>query len=153
MNLFGVLDISASALMAERQRAEVVTSNLANAESAGANPSRVYRRREVVFATHAVPFSQALDAAGELAPSADPLGDAGAPGVAVSAVVTDQTPLVRRYEPGSANADAQGYVTYPNINPAQEMTDLMEAVRSYQLNISAAQATKGMIQQSLSLLK
>lgn len=146
MNLFGVLDISASALLAERQRAEVVTSNLANAESAGANPASVYHRREVVFATHPMPFADVLSAAG--AP-----GDVNAPGVEVSNVVTDQTPLVRRYEPGSANADAQGYVTYPNVNPAQEMTDLMEAVRSYQLNISAAQATKSMIQQSLTLLR
>jgi flagellar basal-body rod protein FlgC len=149
MNLFGVLDISASALLAERQRAEVVTSNLANAQSAGANPSQVYRRKEVVFSSRPIPFSDALAAAGGNGAAVDPR----APGVSVEAVVTDQSPLVRRYEPGNTNADAQGYVTYPNINPAQEMTDLMEAVRSYQLNISAAQATKSMIQQSLTLLR
>ncbi|MGH9518603.1 MAG: flagellar basal body rod protein FlgC [Terriglobales bacterium] len=151
MNLFGVLDISASALLAERQRAEVVTSNLANAESAGPNAASVYRRREVVFASHPLPFAQTLAEASNSA--ADGVTNAAAPGVEVSDVVTDQSPLVRRYEPGSPNADAQGYVTYPNINPVQEMTDLMEAVRSYQLNISAAQATKGMIQQSLTLLR
>lgn len=150
MNLFGVLDISASALLAERQRAEVVTSNLANAESAGPNAASVYRRREVVFATHPLPFAQTL---AEASNSADGVSNAAAPGVEVSDVITDQSPLVRRYEPGSPNADGQGYVTYPNINPVQEMTDLMEAVRSYQLNISAAQATKGMIQQSLTLLR
>lgn len=148
MNLFGVLDISASALLAERQRAEVVTSNLANAQSAGANPSQVYRRQEVVFSSHAMPFANALDGASGNISS----GNADAPGVAVSAVVTDTSPLIRRYEPGNPNANAQGYVNYPNVNPAQEMTDLMEAVRSYQLNISAAQATKTMIQQSLTLL-
>lgn len=149
MNLFGVLDISGSALLAERQRAEVVTSNLANAESAGANPSQVYRRQEVVFGSQTMPFSQALGQAG--APAA--AGDAqAAQGVAVQAVVTDHSPLVTRYEPGNPNANAQGYVTYPNVNPAQEITDLMEAVRSYQLNISAAQATKGMIQDTLNLL-
>lgn len=146
MNLFGVLDISASALMAERQRAEVVTSNLANAESAGANPASVYRRQEVVFNSEPMPFSQALTAA-------DGSVDEAATGVAVEAVVPDESPMSRRYEPGNANADAQGYVTYPNVNPVQEMTDLMEAVRSYQLNISAAQATKSMIQQSLTLLR
>jgi len=147
MNLFGVLDISGSALLAERQRAEVVTSNLANAESAGANPAQVYRRQEVVFGSQTMPFSDALgQAAGS---NFDP---GAAQGVAVQAVVTDQSPLVTRYEPGSPNANAQGYVTYPNVNPAQEITDLMEAVRSYQLNISAAQATKGMIQDTLNLL-
>lgn len=150
MNLFGVLDISASALLAERQRAEVVTSNLANAESAGPNAASVYRRREVVFASHPLPFAQTLAAAGG---AGEGVSDTAAPGVEVSDVVTDQSPLVQRYEPGSPNADAQGYVTYPNVNPVQEMTDLMEAVRSYQLNISAAQATKGMIQQSLTLLR
>lgn len=150
MNLFGVLDISASALLAERQRAEVVTSNLANAESAGPNAASVYRRREVVFASHPLPFAQTLAAAGGAGAG---VPDTAAPGVEVSDVVTDQSPLVQRYEPGSPNADAQGYVTYPNVNPVQEMTDLMEAVRSYQLNISAAQATKGMIQQSLTLLR
>lgn len=147
MNLFGVLDISASALLAERQRAEVVTSNLANAESAGANPAQVYRRKEVVFGSQAIPFADTLAGAGQPADN-----NGGGDGVAVQAVVTDRSPLVRRYEPGNANADAQGYVTYPNVNPAQEITDLMEAVRSYQLNISAAQATKGMIQNTLTLL-
>lgn len=143
MNLFGVLDISASALLAERQRAEVVTSNLANAESAGSNPAQVYRRQEVVFGAQPMPFRDALATA-----SGTP-----AEGVAVEAVVKDNSPLTRRYEPGNANADAQGYVTYPNVNPAQEITDLMEAVRSYQLNISATQATKSMIQESLTLLQ
>ncbi|MGH9488401.1 MAG: flagellar basal body rod protein FlgC [Terriglobales bacterium] len=147
MNLFGVLDISASALLAERQRAEVETSNLANAESAGANPAQVYRRKEVVFGATPMPFSDAL----AQADSAPGLAGAGE-GVAVEAVVTDRSPLIRRYQPGNANADAQGYVTYPNINSAQEITDLMEAARSYQLNISAAQATKSMIQDTLTLL-
>ncbi|MGH9466323.1 MAG: flagellar basal body rod protein FlgC [Terriglobales bacterium] len=151
MNLFGVLDISASALLAERQRAEVATSNLANAESAGADPAQVYRRKEVVFGAQPMPFAAALAEAGQ--PGAgEAAGEGGGEGVAVEAVVTDHSPLLRRYEPGNANANAQGYVTYPNINPAQEITDLMEAVRSYQLNISAAQATKGMIQDSLTLL-
>ncbi|HWG38863.1 MAG TPA: flagellar basal body rod protein FlgC [Terriglobales bacterium] len=149
MNLFGVLDISASALLAERQRAEVVTSNLANAESAGANPAKVYRRQEVVFGSQAMPFAETLAAAGGASQGASAnVGE----GVAVEGVVTDSSPLVRRYEPGNVNADAAGYVSYPNVNPVQEMTDLMEAVRSYQLNISAAQATKSMIQQSLTLL-
>ncbi|MGH9413854.1 MAG: flagellar basal body rod protein FlgC [Terriglobales bacterium] len=147
MNLFGVLDISASALLAERQRAEVVTSNLANAESAGSNPAQVYRRKEVVFGAQPMAFSNALQAA-DTVPGEGTAGE----GVAVEAVVTDQSPLTERYEPGSANANAEGYVTLPNVNPAQEITDLMEAVRSYQLNISAAQATKGMIQQTLTLL-
>lgn len=144
MNLFGVLDISASALVAERQRAEVVTSNLANADNTAADPAQVYRRQEVVFGSH--PFADALAEAGGGSGT-------GPQGVAVTGLVTDTAPPLSRYEPGSASADANGYVHYPDINPVQEMTDLMEAVRSYQLNASAVTATKSMIQESISLLK
>lgn len=142
MNLFGVLDISASAMMAERQRAEVVTSNLANSETSG-TPGSVYRRQEVVFAAQPITFADRLaDAA-----------DQAARGVSVEAVVSDNAPPIRRYEPGNPNADAQGYVEYPNINPVEEMTDLMGSVRSYQLNVSAVDATKSMITQSLQILR
>jgi flagellar basal-body rod protein FlgC len=74
-------------------------------------------------------------------------------GVRVGAVVEDQTPPLRRYQPGHPDADAGGYVSYPDINPVQEMVDLMGAERAYELNASAVQATKQMIQQSLQILK
>ena len=74
-------------------------------------------------------------------------------GVHVSAVVPDTTPAVRRFDPGHPDADAEGYVSFPAINPVEEMVDLMGAVRSYQLNTAAVQATKSMIQQSLDILK
>jgi flagellar basal-body rod protein FlgC len=73
-------------------------------------------------------------------------------GVEVERVVADQTPLPRRFEPGHPDADAAGYVSYPNVNPVLEMTDLLSAVRSYQLNAAAVQAAKSMIQQSLQIL-
>jgi flagellar basal-body rod protein FlgC len=73
--------------------------------------------------------------------------------VQVLAVQSDPAPPIRRYDPGNPNADAKGYVSFPNISPVAEMTDLMEAVRSYQLNVSAVQATKNMLQQSISLLR
>ena len=66
-------------------------------------------------------------------------------------VLADATPLPRRYEPGHPDADPSGYVTYPNVNPVMEMTDLLSAVRAYQLNASAVQAAKNMIQQSLQI--
>ena len=70
----------------------------------------------------------------------------------VDRVVADASPLPRRYEPGHPDADSSGYVTYPNVNPVLEMTDLLSAVRAYQLNASAVQAAKNMIQQSLQIL-
>jgi len=75
------------------------------------------------------------------------------PAVRVSQVVDDPSPAVLRYEPGHPDANKDGYVAYPAINPVQEMVDLMGAVRSYQLNASAISASKQMIQQAMDLLK
>lgn len=147
MNLFGVLNISESALVAERERAEVVTTNLANANTTRTPQGGPYRRMEVVFSTEQL--------GGEGAPAAPGTApaDQAARGVRVLRVVQDPTPPIRRYEPGNPDANAQGYVSYPSINPAEEMADLMDAARAYQLNATAAQATKSMIQSSIDLLR
>ena len=142
MNLFGVLQISASALLAERQRAEIVAVNLANVETTRTPEGGPFRRLEVVFrAVPVVAATQPLEAA-----------DWAARAVAVSAVVQDTAPPLRRYEPGHPDADAQGYVAYPAIDPAMEMVDLMGAARAYELNATAVQATKNMIATSIDLL-
>jgi flagellar basal-body rod protein FlgC len=73
--------------------------------------------------------------------------------VKLTQVVDDTTPAVRRYEPGNPDADKDGYVSYPAINPVSEMVDLMGAVRAYQLNASAVGAAKQMIQESIDILK
>jgi flagellar basal-body rod protein FlgC len=148
MNLFGLFQISGSALTAERLRAEVVTSNMANAETTRTPEGGPYQRRMVVFSAH--PASQfRLLLAGSL--GSGELSPAG--GVQVNQVVEDPTPPIRRYQPGHPDADASGYVAYPAINPVQEMVDLMGAERAYELNASAVQAAKQMIQQSLQILK
>ncbi len=146
MNLFSMLDVSGSALKAERQRAEVVTSNLANAETTRSAEGGPYRRREVVFGTRPV---AAQNFAGALAAVAD----VAVQGVRVERVVTDPTPPIRRYEPSHPDADADGYVAYPAINPIEEMVDLMGAARAYQLNVAAVQSTKAMILQSLEIVR
>jgi flagellar basal-body rod protein FlgC len=147
MNLFGMLEVSGSALAAERWRAEVVSANMANAETTRTPGGGAYRRQLVVFRARPTPrFSLMLTGlhsgmqAGLQA------------GVRVDRMVADATPLPRRYEPGHPDADTSGYVTYPNVNPVMEMTDLLSAVRAYQLNASAVQAAKNMIQQSLQIL-
>jgi flagellar basal-body rod protein FlgC len=147
MSIFQTLDISGSALTAERQRAEVVAANMANAETTHTPEGGPYRRKEVVFSsTGNMPFRMML--AG-FHPGLDNM----IPAVRVQRVVDDPTPPLKRYEPGNPDASADGYVSYPAINPVQEMVDLMGAVRSYQLNASAIAASKQMIQQSLELLK
>lgn len=145
MNLFDALSISASALSAERQRSEIIAANLANAETTHTEAGGPYRRREVVFQSQASSgFRLAL------------AGTASGPtpgSVQISQVVDDPTPPVMRYEPGSPDANPDGYVAYPSINPVMEMVDLMGSVRSYQLNASAVAASKQMIQQTIDILK
>ena len=143
MNLFGMLEVSGSALAAERFRAEVVSANMANSETTRTPQGGAYRRQLVVFRERPVPRFPLLMARLTHSPE---------PGVQVDRVLTDTTPMPRRYEPGHPDADPSGYVTYPNINPVMEMTDLLSAVRAYQLNASAVQAAKNMIQQSLQIL-
>jgi len=146
MNLFGILDISGSALLAERQRAEVVTSNLANAETTHTAEGGPYKRVHVVFGSHTMTphnFEATLAS----------LTERHTEGVRVDRVVEDNTAPIRKFEPGHPDADADGYVAYPSINPVEEMVNLMGAARSYQLNASAVQSTKNMIQASIDILK
>ena len=148
MNLFRVLEISGSVLQAERERAEVVTSNLANAETThSASGTGPYQRMHVVFGAHTLPE------AGSFPATLASFTDLHAEGVHVKNVVADGAPPVRRFEPGHPDADADGYVSYPAINPVEEMVNLMGAARSYQLNASAVQSTKNMIQSSIDILK
>jgi flagellar basal-body rod protein FlgC len=147
MSIFSTLELSGSALAAERQRAEIVAANMANAETTHTPDGGPYRRKEVVFASSGnLPFRMMLAGFHSTLSGA-------MPAVRVRQVVDDPTPPLRRYEPGNPDADKDGYVAYPAINPIQEMVDLMGAVRSYQLNASAITASKQMIQQSMDLLK
>ena len=148
MNLFGAMEASGSALEAERIRAEVVAANMANAETTRTADGGPYRRQHVVFTSTAPPQSFA----GQLmAQSEGSGGEFG--GVRVSAVVADQGSPLRRYDPGHPDADKDGYVSYPDINPLTEMVDLMGATRAYGLNSSAVQAEKSMLSASLENLK
>ena len=147
MGLFDMLSISASALSAERQRAEVTSANLANAETTHTDSGGPYVRKEVVFsASSASPFRTIVNHLGGL-------GRPTAGSVQLTNVVDDTTPPVMRYEPGNPDANTEGFVAYPAINPVSEMVDLMGAVRAYQMNASAVTAAKQMIQQSIDILK
>lgn len=145
MNLFGMLQLSGSALTAERQRAEVVTANMANAETTRTPEGGPYRRKLVVFGSQEQARFPRLLTAGLRARERE--------GVRVEQVVADTSPPEMRFEPAHPDANTQGFVAYPNINPVNEMVDLMGAVRAYEMNSTAVQATKQMIQQSIDLLK
>jgi flagellar basal-body rod protein FlgC len=154
MNLFGAMEVSGSALEAERIRAEVVAANMANAETTRTPEGGPYLRRHVVF-TETTPASFSSQLASQLPMRAGSFGDTEAEmgGVRVSGVVADRDAVLRRYDPGHPDADKNGYVSYPDINPVTEMVDLMGATRSYGLNASAVEAEKSMISTSLDILK
>jgi flagellar basal-body rod protein FlgC len=176
MNLFGALDISASALQAERVRAEVVAVNMANSETTRTADGTPFQRQHVVFeAQDGSSFEESLlgqtglNAGGQTPFASDGRlksasflsampGSVSASGtvpggVAVTGIIGDTSDPLRRYEPGHPDADGDGYVSYPDINPLTEMVDLMGATRSYGMNVSAMQAEKSMISASLDLLK
>lgn len=142
MSLFTSLQVSASGLAAERARAEVLVENMANAETTRTPEGGPYRRKDVVFSTdlQATPFSAVFQ--NELAT-----------GVRVADVTVDDRPPELRYLPGHPDADANGYVAFPRMNPAEEMVDLMNASRSYQGNVAAMSAVKDMISKSIDLMK
>jgi flagellar basal-body rod protein FlgC len=147
MNLFGVMEISGSALKAQRVRAEVVAANMANAETTRTEAGVPYQRQSVVFQTAGSSFVNAMRSLG-IATQSAPEG-----GVNVTEIVQSNSPALRRYDPNHPDADSNGYVSYPDINPVTEMVDLLGASRSYGLNASALQAEKGMLTASLDLLK
>ena len=144
MSLFSVLSVGASGMAAQRTRAEMLVENLANAETTRTPGGGPYRRKDVVFESTAVesPFSSIFDAQVH-----------AAGGVAVSEVVTDSSDPERRYMPGHPDADTNGYVAFPRMNPAEDMVDLMGAARSYGANVAAISAVKDMIQRSMDLFR
>jgi flagellar basal-body rod protein FlgC len=143
MNLFGVLSIGASGMAAQRTRAELLTENMANAETTRTPEGGPYRRKDAVFASTGVssPFASVFN------------GEVQASGVTVDEIVTDTRDPELRYLPGHPDANTEGYVAFPRGNPAEDMVDLMGASRGYQANVAAIQAVKDMIGRSLDLLR
>jgi flagellar basal-body rod protein FlgC len=146
MNLLSALQIAASGLTAQRQRMEVITSNLANANTTRTEEGGPYRRKDLVFQSQAIQgsFSDTLNAALD--------GEAGK-GVQVAGVYEDGAPFIRRYDPGHPDADGDGYVLMPNVSPVEEMVNLISATRSFEANTQAMSAIKEIAQKSLELGK
>lgn len=140
---FPVMRVSAGALAAQAHRMRVIASNLANAHTTESADGSVYRRRDVVFAEQ---LNTRL--------GADRTGASDAlRGVRVDRTVEDQTSLQRAYRPGHPQADAEGYVTLPNVNPMEEMVDMMVASRSYEANVAAIKTAKSMALKALEIGK
>ena len=162
-NFLNSFDISGYGLSAQRVRVNTISSNIANAQTTRTTEGGPYRRKEVVF--RAIDFNQefnkALEGMSKSAKYEDPLklGEFGKTvnpaimSVIVDKISRDDGKPKMKFEPNHPDADAKGYVAYPNINPVIEMADLVEATRSYQANVSAFQSAKDMANASLSLLQ
>ena len=140
MSLLSALDVNASGLSAQRKRVEVSSANLANSQTTRTVEGGPYRRKQVVLESTSS-FEESFGKA---------LMD-GVEGVEVSQVLDDPRPFDRRYEPGHPDADAEGYVSYPNVNSMEEMANLMSASRTYEANIAAIAIVKSMITRTLEI--
>ena len=164
MSFLSGFDISGYGLSAQRFRINIISSNIANANTTRTEEGGPYRRKEVVF--KAINFDDILSDSMKsndigFLEDANQIGDkdnklfAKPPveAVVVDKIVRDDAPFRLRYDPSHPDADENGYVAYPNVNPVIEMADLVEATRAYQANVAAYQSFKAMAQSSIELLK
>jgi flagellar basal-body rod protein FlgC len=145
MDFFSAIDVSSSALTAERTRMNLISSNLANANATRTPEGGPYKRKDAVFAATPMEsrFNRVLD---------------GATGkevrkVQITQIVEDQNPPRLQYDPGHPDANPQGYVAMPNVNVVEEMADMIGATRAYEANITAVQAAKSMAMKTLEIGK
>lgn len=145
MSLFDSLSVSASGMSAQRFRTELLAQNIANSETTRTDEGGPYKRQDAVFQSAGVtsPFASAFQN----------LLDGGGTGVAVSEVQIDDKEPIKRYIPGHPDADAKGYVSFPNFSPIEEMVDLSNASRSFGANVTAMNAVKDMISKSIDILR
>ena len=136
MSISQIFDIASTGMAAQRLRVQLIASNVANSETTRTREGGPYRRRDAVFQTQDLGFSGALANAG----------------VRVASIQTSQEPFLTRYEPGHSDANADGVVNYPNINPVEEMVNLTEASRSYEANIAVVRSAKAMATSALGIL-
>ncbi len=144
MDIEQAFAISASALDAQRTRLNVISSNLANVQSTRTPEGGPYRRKDVVFSS--TPVHGAFDEALAASKTSEAFQ-----GVQVSDVVLDSRPLRKTYEPHHPDADATGYVDYPNVDMMEETVSMMTALRAYEANVTALNATKSMAAKALEI--
>jgi flagellar basal-body rod protein FlgC len=141
MDLLDTFSIAASGLTAERVRLQTVASNMANARTTRTAEGGPYRRRHAVFTAEPVPsaFGDALGLALRR--------------VRVERIVADPAPPLVKYEPGHPDADAAGFVAYPNVDPLLEMVDMLSATRSYEANVTLVRSVREMLRSALQILR
>lgn len=145
MALFTAFDISASGMTAERFRTDIISQNIANVDTTRTEDGGAYRRKTVTFAEKTnTPFAHVLQRSIN--------GHTQGAGVKVTSVYEDhETDMEMVYDPSHPDADENGYVTYPNVNMVTEMTNMIDATRSYEANVTAFEASKAMAVKGLEI--
>jgi flagellar basal-body rod protein FlgC len=156
MSMFRIFDIAGSAVSAQSQRLNVVASNLANTDTVAGPDGSAYKARQVVFKTTLMDQLGANQAGGSKGMDGDLrfVGSSqreASAGVQVATVREDQTPGRRVHDPRHPSADANGYVTYSNVNPVEEMVNMMSASRSYQNNIEVMSTARSLLLKTLQI--
>jgi len=145
MGLFDSININSSALTAEKTRIDIISKNIANANTTRSTGGLPYRRQMVVFEeSKGSSFISYLD---------KHTNKFSGKGVKISKIVEDDSPFKLKYEPGHPDADENGYVMMPNVNVVEEMVDLIDAQRAYEANITAINTTKTMMMNALEIGK
>ncbi len=139
MSLFSIFNVAGSGMAAQSLRLNTVASNLANADSVASTPEAAYRSREPLFSAVQQQVGMANQGAAE--------------GVRVLGVTESQAAIPSRYEPGNPLADGDGYVYSSNVNPVDELVNMISASRSYQNNVEVMNSTRQMLQKTLDLGK
>ncbi|MCU0941013.1 MAG: flagellar basal body rod protein FlgC [Hydrogenophaga sp.] len=132
MSMFNIFNVSGSAVSAQQQRLNVVASNLANADAVAGPDGQAYKARHIHFQTLS-------------------MGDAGSAGVKVQTITESDAPGRRVHNPTHPNADAEGYVTHSNVNPVEEMVNMISASRSYQNNVEVMNTAKTLLLKTLQM--
>ena len=151
MGYMDTLAISASGMTAERLRMDVVANNLANVNTTRTPGGGPFRRQDVALSPATASFGDTLAGLSGDDTDSDDDGAAVSGGVQVSGIVSDMRPFKRVYQPGSPDADKQGYVSLPNVDTVTEMVDMMGATRAYEANVASVNAVKSMAMKALEI--
>ena len=142
MSVFGAMDVSASGMTAQQLRTDIISQNIANVNTTRDENGKVYKRKTVVFEEKSyTTFNESLQYA---------TGHIGK-GVKVTEIVEDPSEGNKVYDPSHPDADQDGYVTYPNVNTVTEMTNMIDATRAYEANVTVLNSTKGMALKALEI--
>jgi flagellar basal-body rod protein FlgC len=150
MSFWSNMKVSASALSAQRLRLDIISNNIANAQTTSTDAGGPYKRQDVVFTAQNSEIGNLPDFIANRLASSIPVGQS-ANGVSVAKIVSDETEGAKVYDPTHPDADANGYVTYPNVDLVTEMTNMLSATRSYEANLAVVDASKTMALKALNI--